>query len=272
MSERLGVIPDLSKDQYLAAPGVSHSMLKLMRERSPLHLRAYLDTPAPQPTDAERIGDLTHRCLLLPDTMKDAFWIKPVGMKFTTKDGIAWRAEHQDRPIIQADEMKRVENMVAAVHRHPIAKRLLANATYEQSIFVEDKHGTMRKLRPDVLPRGGTMLPDLKTCESAAHDDFEKAVGKFSYFSQGSYYLDGCALAGMDFEIFVLIAVEKEFPHAVATYPIDPIVIDYGRRLNEAQLARYRTCMETGLWPGYDEQLNYVALPPWQMKQAEQAA
>lgn len=269
---RREIIPDLGHAQYLAAEGVSHSMLKILREKSPLHLRAAMDTPAPEPTDAQKIGTLTHAALLQPDILKDAFHVRPDNLKFTTKEGREWKEAHGDRLIIDTAELKAIEGMVLSVHRHPIAKRLLANATFEQSIFVEDDKGTLRKLRADILPNGGNMLPDLKTCDSAHRDDFEKAIAKWGYWSQGSYYLEGCRLAGMDFQNFVLIAVEKDYPHAVATYTIDPVALDYGRMVNEKSLAIYRGCLESGNWPGYEPTVSYIGLPPWLMKQAEQAA
>lgn len=272
MSDHRGIVPDLAHEQYLAANGLSHSMLKIMREQSPMHLRAAMDAPPEPETEVQRIGALTHRAILIPETLKDAFHVKPQGMNFTTKDGKAWRDEHSDRPIVKFDEWETVKRMVDAVHRHPSARRLLKNAQFEQSIFVEDTKGTLRKLRPDVLPAAGNILPDLKTCTSAHPDDFMKSVADFGYWTQGAWYLDGTSLAGMEFDTFVLIAVEKTYPHAVATYAVDMFAIEYGRRINEALVERYRQCVETGVWPGYEEKISYIGLPPWLQKQAEQVA
>jgi hypothetical protein len=245
-------------------------MLKIIAEQSEMHLKAQMDAPIEKPTEAKRIGTLTHRCLLLPDTMHGAFHIKPAGMKFTTKEGIAWRDAHQDRPIIAEAEMKTIESMVASVQRHPIAKRLLTNAAFEQSVFVEDMKGTLRKLRADILPKSGNLLPDLKTCTSAHPDDFLKTVGEYRYWSQADYYLTGTRLAGMEFEKFGIIAVEKDYPHAVAVYIIDDFAVEYGHRINEALIQRYRNAVESGVWPGYEERLTYIGLPKWLQREAEQ--
>lgn len=273
MSEHRGIISDLSHEQYLAVKtAVSHSMLKIIAEQSEMHLRAYLDAPEEPPTEAQRIGTIAHRCLLLPDTMSGAFHIKPEGMKFTTKDGIAWRDAHQDRPIIAEAEMKTIEAMVAAVHRHPVAKRLLANAAFEQSIFVEDQQGTLRKIRPDILPKSGNLLPDLKTCGSAHPDEFTKTLTNYRYWSQGDFYLTGTRLLGMEFAKFGIIAVEKEPPHAVAVYVVEDFAVEYGHRINEALIQRYRNAIESGVWPGYPEQLTYIGLSKWLQREADQAA
>lgn len=272
MSDHLGILSDLSHEQYLSASGCSHSMLKIIAEQSEMHLKAYLDAPKEKPTEAQVIGTLTHRALLLPDTLAGAFYVIPEGMDFRTKDGKAWKAEHSDRSHVSHDHWKATEGMIASIHRHPIAKRLLKNATYEQSIFVEDSHGTLRKLRPDILPNGGDVLPDLKTCLSAHPDDFQKAIGNNRYWTQGAYYLTGANLAGMLYTKFALIAVEKEPPYAVAVYVIDDFAIEYGHRINEVLIQRYRNAVESGIWPGYQEKLTYIGLPKWLQREAEQAA
>lgn len=271
MSDHLGIIPTLSHEQYLAATGVSHSHLKVIRDQSPAHLWTKLNTPE-VPTESQRIGTLTHRCLLLPDTLDGAFWVKPEDMSFATKEGKAWRAEHSDRPIVTHAEWSAAVGMRDAVWKHPTAKRLLSNARYEQSVFVNDSQGTLRKLRPDVLPNGGNILPDIKTCESASEEDFTRTIGNFHYFSQGAWYLDGCKLAGMEFENFVLIAVEKTPPYAVACYVVDPVAIQYGRMLNNRDLAVYRQCIETNTWPAYSDKIEFIGLPKWMQKEAEAMA
>lgn len=262
-------IHSLSFEAYTAAEGVSNSMLRILSERTPAHLRAWMLGEKPEPTAAQRFGTLLHRCIFEPDTVKDAFHVRPAGMKFTTKDGAAWQAAHQDRPIVTDDECEVILHMTAAIHAHPVAGRLLKNATFEQGIFAEDSHGTLRKARLDILPAGGNILPDLKTCESAAPDDFEKAIGNFGYYRQGAYYLDACKLAGREFEAFVLIAAEKTPPYAIACYRIEPLAIQFGRLQCERDLAIYRECLASGKWPGYPETITAISLPPWMQRALE---
>ena len=175
MSDYNGIIPDLAFAQYTAAPGVNNSMLKILCDKTPAHLRAYLDGPPQEPTAAQRFGQLLHSFLLQPETMDGAYHVKPDGMKFNTKEGKAWQDEHAGKPILSSEEHAQIEAMVAAVHSHPSAKRLMANAAFEQSIFVTDSHGTKLKLRPDILPHAGDYLPDVKTCDSAKADEIGRA-------------------------------------------------------------------------------------------------
>lgn len=265
-------IQTLSFEQYQAAPGVSNSMLSIIRERTPLHLWQYLNGPKPESTPAQRFGSLLHSFLLQPDTMKDAYYIKPDGHDGRTAKGKAWTEEHQGKPILTADEHNAIEAMVKSVHHHPSAKRLLANATYEQSIFVDDDKGTRRKLRPDVLPNAGDYLPDIKTCESAHPDDFAKAIANYGWYRQAAYYLDGCALAGREYRAFVFIAVEKTPPYAVACHVLDPIAVDLGRLHYSKDLETYRECVASNRWPGYPDTPRGIELPHWMSKELESAA
>lgn len=265
-------IHSLSFDQYLAADGVSSSMLRIISDRSPLHLKCWLEGEKPEPTPAQRFGTLVHRCIFEPDTVNGAFHVRPAGLNFTTKDGKSWRDAHQDKPILSEDESAQILAMVASVHHHPTAKHLLKNAQFERSIFVEDSHGTLRKFRPDVWPDGGNVLPDLKTCESAHPDKFTKSLFDYGYWRQGAYYLDGAKLAGQEFTAFAFIAVEKSPPYAVAVYQLDPQAVDIGRMFYQRDLAVYRQCLETGKWPGYELGAPIISLPEWFTRQVERVA
>lgn len=244
-------------------------MLKILRERTPLHLMWAMKHPEP-PTPAQKFGAITHAAILTPDLSK--YHVKPKGMKFSTKDGIAWESAHQDLPIVSTDEHDAIEAMKASVHAHPTAARLLKNAEKERSIFVTDKEGTLRKLRPDLLPNAGNVLPDLKTCESAHADEFSKSIAGYGYFEQAAYYLDGTKLAGREYQFFAFIAVEKSPPYACAVYTLDPEAVNFGRRLYLRDLEVYRKCVLENHWPAYGDGAPCISLPPWLRKQMEELA
>lgn len=272
MSEEKDFTPGLysiAAERYHAAAGVSKSMLDVLDEKTPAHLWEYLQNP-PEPTDAMKFGTIVHRALLEPDTFKGGFYVRPEGMNFTTKSGQTWRDVHQDRPIINAGDALLIEKMVSAVHTHPFAKRLLAGAEREQSIFVEDRTGVLRKSRLDALTKGN-VIPDLKTVESASMETFERAIGRYRYHVQAAYYLDNCNLAGIEKVSFFFICVEKSPPYAVRCLQLMPEVIECGRRLYQHDLQIYRNCLETGLWPAWSDSFEECGLPAWQMKQLENA-
>ena len=262
-------IYSIAAERYHAAAGVSKSMLDILAEKTPAHLIAYLNGEKEE-TEAMRFGTILHRALLEPDTYKDAFHVKPEGMRFSTKAGMEWQSAHQDKPCLTSDNATAIERMVSAVHTHPFAKRLLAGALPEQSIFVEDSHGTLRKSRLDALTKGN-VIPDIKTTESAALDNFERSVSRYRLHVQAAYYLDNCNLAGIDKQSFFFICVEKTPPYAVRCLQLMPEVIMYGRTLYQRDLQVYRNCVETDRWPAYEDTFTECALPTWEMKQLESA-
>jgi hypothetical protein len=262
-------VRDLTFEQYQSAEGVSASMLKVIRESSPLHLMWAMKHPEP-PTPAQRFGALVHAAILTPDL--SLYYVKPDKMDFRSKDGKQWQEAHADQPIVTGEEHTSIEGMKASVHRHPTAARLLKNAEFERSLFVTDKQGTLRKLRPDMLPKAGNILPDLKTCESAHPDDFSKSIGNYGYYAQGAYYLDGTQMIGREFEFFAFIAVEKSPPYACAVYTLDPMAVDFGRRIYGKDLEVYRKCILENHWPAYGDGAPCISLPPYMQKQMEELA
>ncbi len=271
MSEHtLNGIVDMTHDAYLLAQGVSKSMLdKLAHPKTPAHLRAYLDEPQPEPTDAQTFGTILHSALLIPDSLS-AVAVKPEGLDMRTKLGKDWAAAQGDKTIVSSDRMTAIKRMVDNVWAHPVAKRLLAGSDFERSLFATDGNGTLRKGRLDVLTKAGNILPDVKTCESAAPEDFEKSIFQYRYFVQAPYYLDLCDLIGIKKEHFVFIAVEKTPPYCVAVHELDPLIVEAGRKTYQRDLTVYRQCVESGIWPGYPPEVGIVSVPMWARKALEE--
>jgi hypothetical protein len=192
-------------------------------------------------------------------------------MKFTTKEGIAWKYAHQDKPILTADESLQISTMLYSVHSHPYAKRLLAGGKPEQSIFVEDEQGTLRKSRLDMLTTG-TVIPDIKTTESASLDNFERNISRYRWHVQAAYYIDNCKLAGIDKATFFFVCVEKTPPYAVRCLQLVNEAVNIGRALYKRDLQIYRNCMESGQWPAWETGFAEASLPEWEMRRMEAAA
>lgn len=264
-------IYSLPAAQYFAAEGVSASMLQVLAEKTPAHLKTQMDGEPEKITPAMEFGVILHRALLEPDTYRDGFYIKPPKMNFSTKLGSQWQEIHQDRPILTTEDATAIDKMVSAVHTHPFAKKLLTSAKTEQSIFVEDGTGILRKSRLDALT-AGNCLPDVKTSISASLDSFEKTISRLGYHRRAAFYLDNCKLAGLDKQHFFFIVVEKSPPYAVRCLQLMPEVIQAGRMLYGHDLQIYRNCLETGLWPAWGDNFEECGLPSYEMRALEQLA
>lgn len=258
----------LPEEQYRASAAISRSDLDyITTPYTPAHFRALKDgLIEKKETEALTIGAITHRAILEPDTMKDAFSVRPEGMSLTTKDGRAWKEAQNGKPILNDGQAKSIDGMRIAVHRHEVAKRFFHGSKTEQSIFAECD-GLDLKARVDILPSAGNVIADIKTCESADPDEFSKSIGNYGYYRQAYFYLKLCKLAGLDKTQFVFICVEKTPPYAVALYSLDDEAMDAGRMTIERDLSVVRECKANNKWPAFNPGISALALPPWMQKQ-----
>src|SRR3954469_14619262 len=116
---RTGVF-DLPFPDYLAAHGVSQSMLKKLA-RSPAHLKYAIEHPEPSSPD-QTIGTIAHVAVFEPDRLESCCHVKPAnyqdpktsdwkkwnGNATACKD---WIAARQDKPIISQDDYSGVLGM-----------------------------------------------------------------------------------------------------------------------------------------------------------------
>lgn len=245
-------------------------MLRAM-EPTPAHLRAYLDEEF-EPTPLMILGTLTHSLILEPDCPLPKLAIKPADMKFSTKEGKAWRAEQQaaGRLILTEEAHASLTGMVLGVSRHPAARELLANCDTEVSVFQRFNLGgtVLRKGRMDIVPRAN-VLADIKTCDDASPKEFAKKLVD-GYATQAAYYLDLWNDANPDDprDGFVFIAVERRPPYLVATYVVHPDAIQWGRGRNIDALALYIRCEAEGRWPGYPTEFVPLNLPDWALRKS----
>lgn len=261
----------MSSEAYHAASGVSRSMLEWMASpKTPAHFKAkYIDKLIPdEETPALVMGTLAHRCILEPDTMEGAFHVKPEGMNFSTKEGKAWRDEHEGKPIIATDNANAIIGMRDSVWRHAKAAAILKASEFERSAFAAD-NGLLLKARFDALPKIGNVIADLKTCESADLESVEKAMFNYGYFRQAAFYLRVANLLGLKRDFFVFIFVEKSPPYAVACYTPADVVLEAGEMMVSRDLQLLRNCYAEDRWPGYSDAIEPCALPQYAMKQIE---
>src|SRR4030095_2434852 len=259
-------IHDIPAERYMNAEGCSASMLDILAESTPLHLRWWLKTQKNPDTTALRFGVLCHYAILQGDLYKDSFHVRPEGLKRTTKDGKQWKEDHADKPQISFEDALHISGMVEAVRHHKFAARLLHNGAPEQSLFCYDELGTLRKSRLDSLTVGNA-LADIQTCISASMEDFERVIARRRYHVRAAFYLDNCNLMNLDKSFYFFICVEKQPPYAVRCLQLHGDVIEFGKKVYQADLQIYRNCLESDEWPGWGDSYEEVALPQWQMKQ-----
>jgi len=113
------------------------------------------------------------------------------------------------------------------------------------------------------------VIVDIKTCQDASYNSFQRDIIDHRYHVQGAYFLDGVSVALKD-EVkrdFVLIAVEKTPPFAVAAYKLDQDILELGREAYKKDLQKYKIHTEhPELWQGYSAEVMDMTAPNWAKK------
>lgn len=255
----------MSSEEYHAHKAISKSGLDRIH-RSPMHFKEWQDNP-PEQTPAMIFGSLVHDALLLPEHFKATTALMPEIDRRTKAGKEAFEKftiENHGKRILSHDEYQTIQAMLDSVYSHPTAGKLLDQGHAEQSFFWTDPETQVEcRCRPD-FQRDGKVIVDLKTTEDASFRAFQKSIGNFRYDVQAAFYADGLsAVTGQTFDTFVLIAVEKKAPFAVAVYALDEASIECGRMKYKSDLSVFAECLKTNQWPGYPIEVQPMNLPSW---------
>ena len=250
-----GIYPDMSIDDYHNSEGISRSSLMLMK-KTPYHFWYEKESGSAKPrtaTPAMIMGDLVHTLCLEPELYEERFAVGP-DIKKTTKAGKeAWAAfglSLGNRDAIKVADLEQAQAMASSFRGDKTCSAILIDAKFEQSIFfTHEATGLQCKARPDLW--SGNVIGDLKTTEDASERAFQASCHKFGYFVQAGMMKQALKSINIDMSLFAFLAVEKEAPHAVASYPLSLEALEYGSNLFDELMIKLKTCKDEGFWPSY---------------------
>lgn len=267
---------DLSNGDYHADSAIGKSDL-VLAARSVLHYQSAKAAPRRE-TPAMRIGSATHAAILEPEEYAARYAAMPPCDR-RTKEGKALAAEFEaanaGKTVISQDEAETIDRMRLSILAHPIARQLVSGGRAEASVFWTDPATCLRcKCRPDYLLLDQHTVVDLKTTEDASTWPFARSCATYKYNAQQAWYMDGLQAEGLDVDSFLFVAVEKEPPHAVAVYTIEPAAVEAGRAWCRAaleNLAVYYDRVANGEEPyaGYPPVVAEISLPVWATRKEE---
>lgn len=254
----------LSYQEYDSRPGVSQSQIQQMR-RSPAHCKAYIDGHRRE-TEAKDFGKLLHHAILEPEDFMNCHLVPPFPDR-RTKAYKEWAEENlvPGKVEVTAAEKRIILGCMDSIREHPVGSKIFDGSEItEVSMFATHlQTGIMRKGRLDAVYAGRNFLPDVKTSVDACPREFERSLYTYGYYIQAAYYLDLARANGVSVDSFIFIAVEKEPPYACAFYEVEPEAIERGRIEYERLLERFKQCHESGQWPAYSQELQFIGLPKW---------
>ena len=290
------IIPEVGLHERVPAAeyhswwGASNSRLKTLRDKTPAHLLHALGNPAPQ-TPAMAFGEMVHDAVLLPDVFRERYvsagqceaekksgdrcsntgTARIDGHWFCGVRGHAPEGEPDSGyRVVERGDWLKAKAMWDAVREHPTAGALLNGPTERSAVWRDEATGVLCKARFDITPDGIGAIGDLKTTADASPGEFPRAIYKYGYYTQAAFYLRGAKALGIDARHFVIIAVEKEAPHAVAVYRIRDDAVYAGEEELEPLLEQWAKCEQTNEWPSYPTGAVDISLPPWSWKQIDE--
>lgn len=247
--------------EYFAAPGLSNSDFRLLRE-SPLHLR-YKDL-FPIGGDAVRLGSIVHKMVLEPDDFDNVYVIEDFEGADLNKNSkaykearSAWVASVGDREIVPIDQLETATKMARNVNA--IAGGLLSGGVAEHAFFAEID-GVKCKCKADYYRPGERVVFDLKTTKSIK--DFQKSILEYNYHTQSAFYSDVMSESGHAVDRFVFIIVETAAPHMVTVREMRSDSIEEGRAVYQQYLAEWKSYLG-GATPNV---VKTTGLPDWYME------
>lgn len=256
----------MTNAEYHADPAVSKSDLDLIN-RSPAYYKYVKENPKEQ-TDSMLLGSVFHKLVLEPETFTAEYAVCPAVDRRTKAGKEVYQhfidSLHEGIEVITDDVYKTAQAMAESVKNHPIASRLLQGGQAETSYFWEE-NGVKCKCRPDYLRKDIKCAIDLKSTQNASPDSFVKSSYDYRYHVQAAWYLRGLKACGIEAEIFIFIAVEKEAPYTVCVYTADDLMIKLGTIMADENFRTLCECMNSDNWYGYESEpmIHSLSIPDW---------
>jgi hypothetical protein len=259
-----GIYLNMPEDVYFGTHAASISGLKKFRKAPALYRFGEYEA-----TVAQSIGKLWHTALMEPYELEKRFMPTDLERRGTK----AWDAEEEiaaGRELIKRADWDDMQYMCASIFgqggsllevlTHP-------NLQTEMSFFWWDRPtNVFCRGRADIAILDHLILGDVKSCRDADHD-FNYAVKDWLYHWQAVFYKRGLRHLGIIIEDFVFFAIEKQKPFLYAPWSMPRSAQEDAEQKILVELERYKKCLETNFWPGYDQQLKEVDYPDFWLMQ-----
>jgi hypothetical protein len=275
---RPGIYPDLPAEDYHSDPtkdaSLSAHIAHILLTRSPKH--AWTAHPKLNP-DFQRVeedkfdfGTCTHDLLLR-------------GLDIAhVVDANDWRtkAAQEERdgarndgliPLLRKD-WERVQRMVEAIREQlpalEVSPPLFADGLPEQSLIWREQDITCRT-RVDWLHDDFSAIDDLKTVPSRGgtanpHDWTRRTFWRIGAEIEARFHSRGVKVLTGTMPRFRFLVAEATPPYGLSVVDLAPSVVEFADREIDTAIGRWRECVASGEWPGYETQVASVELDAWQ--------
>jgi hypothetical protein len=266
----IGVHAGVAAHTYRTWDAVNQSTLWSFR-RSAAHARYEFIHPS-ESTHTQDLGSAIHAVLLEPDSVERDYAVRPADLPTrgpgSRKALWAWKEEiaATGKVILdKQDDLATLRGVRDAVRDHPLALEFLTAPGLTEVSALWRFDDTLCKARPDriVEVAGWTWVVDVKSTPDASPGAFARSCVNFGYYLQAAFYLDGLEELAPRDRRFAFVAVEKTPPFGIAIYEPDIVFLEAGRDEYHRHLRTWRSCLESGRWPGYPTDIETLTAPQW---------
>lgn len=275
-----GIYADVDIDVYHNEEGISSSGISLILDCPKRYWHEYI-APKP-PLDAKeaqkqrdkfKLGRAVHMYVLEPEKFESTYYLMDESVNLVTKIGKAVYEEAQlkagNREILRKGDWEEIVKMGESVREHYLWSKM-GKSHVEHSIYFDIMKfgcglGARLRARPDIF--NDNIIVDLKTTDSIAN--FSKSIHSYGYHRQSAMQIDGLKQIDGKDRTFTFFVVEKKAPYLTGWFALDEASIEQGRREYYDGVATYHECMQSGIWPGYEEKCQIISLPKFALKEDE---
>lgn len=262
---KVGIYYDVPFAEYKEIDAVNNSLLWILKTKSPLHAKTYMDNP-PLPTDAFHLGGAFHILLLEPRKFNRFYAVMPVCDRRTKKGKeiyAAFTESVNSKELLANAEFEQIDTMVDAIKKQVLYRLVQEGKPEIVVVWKEKKTGILCKARLDYIHPERAIIIDVKSTVDASPGRFPASCYRYGYYQQAAFYCDGYKAVTGDDPAFTFLPVEKSEPFAVAAYEAHEQMIFAGRHSYQQALDIWAECAKTNHWPGYESKVEIINLPPW---------
>lgn len=268
----------MTENEYNLVEGIRRSDLWRMEE-SPEKFKYFLEHPIEQ-TPAMAFGSACHKFILENRDFLNEYAIAPNVDKRTKEGKEIWAQFVQDnegKTIVSADDVQTMADMMIALQRCPLAKKLLfGKGEVEVPLFWTDKEtGEKCKAKLDRLVKYNRRpyIVDYKTTMAADTFHFNSSIFKMGYHFQSGMYGEGLKTVRKMRKLpgFLFVAQERKPPYSVNVIEVSEEVMNAGVAKFHSLLGKYHDCKVLDYFPGYltGNIPNDSFVPTWMMNEME---
>jgi len=257
-----GLTKGVSNAEYHGSDLLSRSTASALLTTSPAKVRWERDNPLTYKGVPLVMGGCFHSMVLEPECLDEEYAVKPTEIdgkspltKHYKEEFAAMQAERPHVQWVKDDNWETCEGMANAIMSNPVYTHYASDVeAIAEGTGYFDYNGASCKVRPDLYTSDGTII-DLKSTQDASEAGFRKSVRNFKYDFQTAWYMEAMRALGLPAKQFIFIICEKSPPYLTASYTLTSSEIDRQKPRMQKACEIWATCMETGVWPGYPEEV-----------------